>query len=38
MVSWQDDVMIPDGFRQEIRGLAGVSETYHLLRPAQVRF
>ena len=38
MMTWEDDVMVSDGIRQEIGGLAGIRQLNDLLSPAQVWF
>ena len=37
-MAWQDNVVIANGIRQEVGGLAGVRQLDHLLRSAQVCF
>ena len=38
MMTWEDDVMVSDGIRQEIRGLTGMRQLDDLLGSAQVGF
>ena len=38
MMTWEDDVMVSDGIRQEIGGLTGMRQLDDLLGSAEVRF